>query len=268
LAFFLSFCFLVGKINAAPTEAGLAARWSLSKIKGSVVGLFRDRSGTLSVNVLQGYNLEPISTSDIDYIFNNYTLVDNAVGFAYVLNGFSFYQITFPNEIATWLYSFDSKSWCQLKSYGYDRHIGNLAVAFRNKLIFSSFNSNALYRIDTDIYTDNGILIEREITGAHSFSPSQNYLSISRLRLDLEGGVGLTSGQGDNPEIMLSISRDRGHTWGNELRTTIGRLGNYMHRAEWRRLGIARDWVFKIRITDSVKCVIIGAVIEARELNK
>jgi len=41
-----------------------------------------------------------------------------------------------------------------------------------------------------------------------------------------------------------------------------------MKRLEWRRLGVARDWVFKVRITDSVKCVIIAAVIEGAELNK
>ena len=35
-------------------------------------------------------------------------------------------------------------------------------------------------------------------------------------------------------------------------------------RAIWWRLGAARDWVFKIRITDPVKVVIAGASIDAK----
>jgi hypothetical protein len=67
---------------------------------------------------------------------------------------------------------------------------------------------------------------------------------------------------------MLSISRDHGHTWGRELVTSFGKTGEYRKRAEWRKLGQARDWVFKLRITDPVKVVILGAVMEGQELNK
>jgi hypothetical protein len=73
---------------------------------------------------------------------------------------------------------------------------------------------------------------------------------------------------GMRPSIMLSISRDHGHTWGRELRTGFGKQGEYKMRAEWRKLGMARDWVFKIRITDPVKVIILGAVMEGQELSK
>ena len=39
-------------------------------------------------------------------------------------------------------------------------------------------------------------------------------------------------------------------------------MGQYATRVIWRRLGIARDWLFKIRITDPVKVVIIGGGIK------
>jgi hypothetical protein len=93
-------------------------------------------------------------------------------------------------------------------------------------------------------------------------------MTISRLRVDMEGGTGLLTGQGETPSIMLQVSRDGGHVWGNELWTTFGAQGQYTKRAEWRRLGMARDWVFKLRITDPVRVVIIAAIIEHKELNK
>jgi hypothetical protein len=65
---------------------------------------------------------------------------------------------------------------------------------------------------------------------------------------------------------MLQVSTDGGHTWGTEQWTTIGAIGNYTSRAVWRRVsGIARDVVFKFRITDPVKRAIYGASIQIRQ---
>jgi hypothetical protein len=44
------------------------------------------------------------------------------------------------------------------------------------------------------------------------------------FELDVETGVGLASGQGDDPQIMLSISDDGGRTWSDqEPWRTMGR---------------------------------------------
>lgn len=256
------------RVNGAPSPAGLASRWSLAICSGMVTGLFRNRQGALTVGQLNGYTIDPISTPDIDYIINAYTSPTDAVGFGYTLNGRAFYQITFVTAGKTWLYDFRSGAWSQLKSWGITRHTGDLCAAFDTKLIVSDYANGRLYTLSSDALTDNGQPIERELTSGHVFAPSRNKITIRRLRLDMEGGTGLVSGQGSDPEIMLQVSRDNGHTWGGELWTTFGKIGEFMSRAEWRRLGLARDWVFKLRITDPVKVVIIQAVIEASELSK
>jgi len=46
---------------------------------------------------------------------------------------------------------------------------------------------------------------------------------------------------------------------------TIGQLGKYKNRAIWRRLGMARDRVFEVSITDPVNAVIVGANLKASE---
>jgi hypothetical protein len=101
----------------------------------------------------------------------------------------------------------------------------------------------------------------RELISRHYFMDYVLFF-ISRLTIDFQTGVGLVSGQGSNPMVSLSISKDNGNTWGNELWTSIGAAGGYLARAFWTRLGSGRDWLFKFRITDAVKVVITGGKID------
>jgi hypothetical protein len=80
-----------------------------------------------------------------------------------------------------------------------------------------------------------------------------------RFQLDLEAGVGLNDGQGEDPQLMLRWSDDGGHTWSDEHWVTAGRLGEYARRAIWRRLGRSRDRVFEVTISDPVKVAWLGA---------
>ena len=59
--------------------------------------------------------------------------------------------------------------------------------------------------------------------------------------------------------LNQSSERDYEH-W-----TTIGKIGAYKNRAIWRRLGMARDRVFEVVVTDPVKAVIISANLKASE---
>jgi len=73
--------------------------------------------------------------------------------------------------------------------------------------------------------------------------------------------------QGNNPTLYLQISRDKGNTWGNYMPTELGKRGEYYKRPEWRRLGQARDWVFKLRMTDPVKFVLTDISLAIGEAN-
>jgi len=66
-----------------------------------------------------------------------------------------------------------------------------------------------------------------------------------------------------NPQAMLRWSNDGGSTWSKEYWVQIGGLGKYKNRAIWRRLGMARDRVFEVSITDPVNAVIVSANLKA-----
>jgi hypothetical protein len=80
-----------------------------------------------------------------------------------------------------------------------------------------------------------------------------------KFELDLERGVGLATGQGSDPEIMVRLSRDGGHTWSEPVRMGAGALGAYTTRAVARRLGQARDAVFEVTVSDPVAWSLVGA---------
>ena len=65
------------------------------------------------------------------------------------------------------------------------------------------------------------------------------------------------------PQAMLRWSNDGGSTWSNEHWATVGQQGKYKNRAIWRRLGMARDRIFEVSVTDPVKFVIVSANLKA-----
>jgi hypothetical protein len=66
-----------------------------------------------------------------------------------------------------------------------------------------------------------------------------------------------------NPQAMLRWSNDGGSTWSKEYWVSIGSIGRYTNRAIWRRLGMARDRIFEVSMTDPVKAVIVSANLKA-----
>ena len=65
----------------------------------------------------------------------------------------------------------------------------------------------------------------------------------------------------DRAELFwLSYSKDGGHTYSDEVARSIGDAGEYDTRLIWRRLGHARNWIFKVRTWTPNKVIIKGAI--------
>ena len=79
-----------------------------------------------------------------------------------------------------------------------------------------------------------------------------------------ETGVGLNSGQGSDPQIMLQYSDDGGRTYSNELWRSLGVIGAYKTRAIWRRLGQFRSRQIVLTITDPVRRLVMAYYADLR----
>lgn len=249
-------------VQGAVVEWGLAAPLALCKFgASSVAWLGRNRLGQVQVVQADGYQVRPISIPDIDYLINNYTAVDDATMYSYMLGGHPMLEISFPSANKTWLYDGRSEAWSQLTTANLGRHFTQYGVAYRGKMRVSDYATGEIYTLEPDVYTDNGQTIRRSIIGKHIFQGDP--MSVSEMWIDMEMGVGVQNGQGSNPQLMLRTSKDGGHVWSNELWSGFGPTGVYQRRAVFRRLGRARDWLFELSCSDPVKTVFIGAFMEA-----
>ena len=286
------FPFPFARISGSPTDVGLAARWSVARCNGQLFYLGRTRRGGVSVFSVQNYTPVVVSTPDLDYNISQYQNIGDATAFSYRQNGHEFYQISFNTAKKTWLYDASTQAWSVLESGSAGRHYAQWGAQFKNEIVVSDYRNGRIYNLDPSHYTDNGDTIVRELITPHAFSNSTfNRLHIYRLRLDMEQGVGIGTDyaddidylitnnfkflitQNDNniiigqqqlfedshPRVMLQVSRDGGYTYGDEMWCKVGALGQYLRRAEWRRLGVSRSFVFKFRVTDPIKVVLIGA---------
>lgn len=258
--------FPYSRISGGAIEWGLAAKNSVVKYDNSLAFLAKNRMGEVIIARMQGYLPNRISNPEIEHVINSYTDVADASFYSYMLGGHPMLQCNFPTGGQSWLYDGLTQAWSQLKSDGIPRHRGELAVNYLNRTIVGDYENGNLYRLNPDSYTDNGAPIAMELISRHLNTENVRF-TIDSVELDMESGVGLATGQGSNPQIMMQVSKDGGHSWGVERWVSFGKIGEYLQRAIWRRLGQSRVFTFKFRITDPVKRVILGAVVRVRNGN-
>lgn len=238
-------------------QFGLAAKWSMVQYNDSIAGLFKNSMGQVQVMQMRGHAMSPISTQEMDYIINSYATVSDATAFGYMFGGHPMYQINFPSENKSWLYDGSTQLWSELESgLDGDRHRAEIHIDFLNKARVSDYMNGNIYTLDAETYTDNGTPIPREIVTKTVYSGLNKRIAIHRIGVDCQTGNGLVNGQGSNPQMMMQYSKDSGRTWSNEIWVSMGKIGEYLRRAYWTRLGAAYFWTFKWRVTDPVKVVL------------
>ena len=248
--------FAYQRLAGTEMQWGLAARWSVAKFDNSLMFLGKSRQGEVKVMFLNGYQPITVSNSDLEKIFNSDTN-SNATGFSYMIDGHSMYQINFPALDRSFLYDGTTKAWSEVSS-GTSRHRGEIFTEFVADKYISDYTTGDIFRLKSGVYDDNGSTVIREITGRH-YEKGLDYFTVKQFTLDCEMGVGLATGQGSDPQVMMQYSIDNGHTWSEELWTSVGKIGEYEGRAEWWRLGRGRDFLFRVRMSDPVKWVVTGA---------
>jgi hypothetical protein len=251
-------------------EIGCFARYSPATIAGSIVWLGRNKEGRGIVYMTQGYQPKRVSTHAVEFAINSYANPENAVAYTYQEGGHFFYVLNFDE--GTWVFDISTGLWherARLDSGEFKRHRANV-YSFAPTILggihlVGDFENGNLYQMNQNFYTDDDTEIVRLRTAPH-VTAGLKRLRHKSIQLDMETGVGLDGNdQGSDPQCILDWSDDGGHTWSNEHWASIGKIGQFKRRALWRRLGISRDRVYRTRITDKVKIVLIGAEIDVEQ---
>lgn len=255
-------------ILAATTEFGLAALGSRAHLSNSIFFLAQNPQGSIQVAVVNGYQIQVVSTPDLDYIMSQFTRTDDAQGIGYQIDNHAMYQLTFPTDNRTFLYDMTTGIWSEMQTgvtqdYA-TRHQANLCAQVGGVTYVSDWENGNIYWFSELAFTDNGTPILRQLTTRHA-SSNFNVFGIDELYFDMDTGVGLQSGQGSDPQIMIACSKDNGRTYSTDRYMSLGAVGSYLTRVITRQWGSARDFVFRIQMTDPVKFILNDGAVTIRD---
>lgn len=193
-----------------------------------------------------------------------YTRVDNAVAMAYIIDNNNYFQINFPTDNRTSLYHEQSNSWYQL-SFGTDdqRHRGLTHQFVYGKNIIQDYANGQLYELDFETFTDNGEVIQRKRTTATIHGglygvPGQK-LWFDKVQFVIQTGVGINTGQGSDPKLMVRYSDDGGRTYSAEQKADLGQGGEYMTKVELYQQGSSYERLYEISYTEPTPFALIDA---------
>ena len=255
---------------------GIAAKFSVARLGNSFAYLARNNRGQSEIVVMEGYFPKRISTHAVENTLVNQSVSD-AIAYTYQLEGHECYVITFPSLDLTWVYDISTGLWHKWlwvdNQNNYHRHRSNCAALFQGVVLVGDWQNGQIYKLDPNNYTDNGNEIRRLRRCPHLVTDLQRQY-FDEFQIQFQPGVGLegitnpplnAETVGANPQAMLRWSNDGGSTYSNEHWSDIGQVGKYKNRIIWRRLGMARDRIFEVVVTDPVFACIISANLKASE---
>lgn len=183
-----------------------------------------------------------ISTPAIDAMLASYDTLNDAEAYTYEWLGSVFYCLLLPTARTTLVYNFATNLWHEERSWNtssgqWAAHLlRNHCWAFNTTHLVGDRSSGTIYRLSSSVYDFAGTP-RRWLRRTPHIGDGLRRIFHDRLQLDMEAGVGLLSGQGSDPQVMLRYSNDWGATWSGERWAGIGARGNYGAQAEWWGLG-------------------------------
>jgi hypothetical protein len=239
-------------------ELGCAAGNSLAKADNSIYWLASD----LTVRRLVGLTPTRVSQHGVEQAIRSYARKSDAIGMAYTQDGHVFYVLTFPTDGHTWTYDVTTGEWHERESYG-DTRWKPCATAFcYDRNYVQDYATGKIGYLDPDTYTEYGLTHRSSFTFANGAYNNGHRTFHSLLEVMAETGVGLTSGQGSDPQIMLEMSDDGGRTWRSAPNKSLGAIGRYRDKVRWWRLGSSRDRIYRCSVSDPVKLTVSDAALE------
>jgi hypothetical protein len=189
----------------------------------------------------------------------------------------------------------ETKLWHEEEDVFGNRHFTQTDAYFNGMNYVGHYSKPILYILDSNAFTNDGQMIPRiRITKAF-VPPGYQRMRIDRLQIDLlqgnaadiqtefadvdiltednsmlldEDTVPLITEEGvyfENPQplyIFLSISKDGGQTYGYQIKSPMGKVGERTYRTLWRKLGTiprGQAFVVKFQFFQKIPFVILGA---------
>lgn len=248
--------FPLAKVQSGDFEVGIYAVGACAKADNTV--FFVGHDGIFYR--LNGYTPIRKSTYAIEAAIED-AADKNLRCFSWKEAGHEFVAVTCADF--TFIYDASTDLWHNRESYGYPYWRAQFVLRAYNTLLVGDSLSNKLGELSADTFTEWTDILRVSCTSG-SVSKDNKRMRHSRLELVFEQGVGLSTGQGSDPQVMLRWSNDGGRTWSNWVNRSLGAMGSFRTHATWNRLGQATDRVYEYAISDPVRRTLILSTSEAQ----
>lgn len=209
-----------------------------------------------------------VSTHPIEHIIQQDLDITQAQCFTFTIEGHKMVVLNLVSSNRTLVFDISTGKWHERQSWtnNPDGSISDLgrwrastAVEIYQKILLGDAFSGTIGVLDWTVYTEYGNTIPALIQTATQQHDRQR-LFVYRFELDVEAGVGLTNGQGSDPQVMLRYSRDGGKTWSLQQQwRSMGKIGQYTRRLRWLKQGVGYQFTWQLAITDPVFRTVIAA---------
>ncbi len=256
--------FPFGPIDNAFIEHGIAAPRSVASVSGQVVWLSQNENGNGVVRMSEGWSGVRISNHALEHAIRKYSTMSDAIGWSFDWDGHEFYVLEFPTADKTWCYDAITKVWVELSSWDEENGVETAwrprwhVFAFGKHIVGDRMTGRTFEMSDQFHYDVDENLIRRVRRAPH-LSNELKRVRYSELKLDLDTGLGLLSGQGSVPRVMMRYSDNGGKTWSPERAVSAGEIGDFDTVVQWNALGQGRRRVFEVIFTDPIPWRIMNA---------
>lgn len=231
-----NFPFPLDIIPGAFVEAGIAAQFSIAKLDNSVFWLGSDERGNGMAWRAQGYNPVRISNHAVEFAWQGYTRIDDAVAYSYQDQGHSFYVLNFPTAGKTWVFDVATGMWHErgfwnTQSGTFQQHRAQFHTFNFGKHLVGGSSNGTLYQMSITFKDDFGNVIRRVRRAPH-ISQEQEWIFHHQLQVDFEVGLGPQPPlQGSGVPSVITLKDANNILWGltvndtGNLVTTAGSTG-------------------------------------------
>lgn len=239
-------------------EQGNGAQYATVGMDNSYFWIGANSGGQAMAWRANGYTPMRVSTHNVEFAWQSYSRVDDAVGFTYQDQGHTFWEIFFPTAGKSWVYDAAVSAWHQ-RSF-LETSSGNVLanrarchMKLGGKHLFGDWKTGTIYQSSHTQHTDFGNPLKWTRRSPYITKDSE-WMQMAKLEFEMGMGVGpmppLLDGNGNprSPQVQLRWSDDGARTWSDERTIDIGQAGAYGTRAIERRLG--RFWGTRGRVIE------------------
>jgi hypothetical protein len=259
-------------VAGAFLEDGCAATFGTVAVNDTIGWIGQNDRGS-GVAKIMGNNVGiRVSTLAVEFAWQSYATIADAVSYAYQDQGHNFWVIRFPTANKTWVYDFSTSLWhergfWEKNSGTFSAHRSTSHMLLFGKHLVGDGASGNVYQMSIDFYNDFGNLLVWE-RGGPNISAENKFIYFDEVEFDIQKGLGpmppLLDGNGQprGPQAELSWI-DNGITKSKTYFLDCGQDGNTNVRIRKVKLGRSRMRKFILRGSDPIPWRIADAFLQA-----